>query len=220
MHIFEAQKVDFHCIATEYQRAHPEKEFQAAKSLFLEPEIMSEAIAEYHQKNSLQWSWGGFFEDRTELWRGSYLSGDILHAGIDVNLPVRSQIYAPCAGKLLLVDDDEDPSGGWGLSVALEPDLQLLSVPVILIFAHIDEIALCSGDRVEHAAPFARIASANVNGGWWPHLHIQAVEKSFYQREQMNAFPKLDGYFDRKQREVFEKVYLDPSPYLKGVHTS
>jgi len=134
---------------------------------------------------------GGWSEDRSLLWQGSYLQhGHAIHLGVDIMAPVGTAILLSGDG----VDDDAtvieawhdpDVAGGWGGRLVLDDD----HPTHWLVLAHI-EISpdVTEGERVGAASgPIAMLASAERNGGWFPHLHVQRVRRG-------SDLRLIDGY--------------------------
>ena len=92
--------------------------FVGSRSPLLDPMECNEYISENHSQRGIQWSYGGYLEDRSALWRGSYLerlsSRPFMHVGIDVNVPSGTPVFLKAPFQVLLVDDDNDSNGGWG----------------------------------------------------------------------------------------------------------
>ena len=121
-----AHEVSFNKLAKDFDERYLGKAWLARADLpspFLTPDVMQRAVDEYHARHGITWSFGGYLEDRTSLWRGSYLSnisGTFVHAGIDVNLPAQTLVRCTRGGVVRVVGDDRDTQGGWGPHVIVE----------------------------------------------------------------------------------------------------
>lgn len=80
----------------------------------LDPTICEEFVAWVHERHGATWSFGGYLEDRTQLWKDSYLdsAGSAIHAAIDVNIPAGTVVRAGVFGKVVFADSDAPLVGG------------------------------------------------------------------------------------------------------------
>lgn len=142
-------------------------------------------IEHLHRIERLDFSYGGYMEDRAFLWRGSYLDPHAsIHLGIDVNVPAGTAVYCP-AFTVLDCLYDTDQNGGWGTRLTVQ-----LKTGGIVVFAHLDEVfGLRRGTVSDYRHPqyIGEVAVPERNGGWYPHLHLQGLAS----RDQLAG---LDGY--------------------------
>lgn len=180
----------------------------------LKPEICQNMVNDIHKKYGLDYSYGGWMEDRSFLWKGSYLEneGTFTHLGIDCNVPEGTEIAAVFTAKVVKIDDDYPEQGGWGPRVIL----QHATRPLYLIFAHLDKNISCKiGDVLKPGQIFARVGKAPYNGNWFSHLHIQNINQNYYQElEQKNSWNQLDGYGDHNEIGLNASRFPDPTEYL------
>jgi hypothetical protein len=137
---------------------------------------------------------GGFMEDRSHLWRGHYHDPAVMrHLGVDYNVPEGTEVVAPVACMVERVLREKGVWGGWGGFVVLR-----LHEPVaegaFLMLGHLDHVALPEPGRVLAAGDvLARVGGPAENGGWYPHLHAQLVtDRAWTQHD--GRMEEMDGY--------------------------
>ncbi len=180
----------------------------------IDPVICQQMVDEVHQKYGLDYSYGGWFEDRSFLWNGSYLdrAGTYTHLGVDFNVPAYTEIALDFEGMVVKVADDHPLEGGWGPHVVVQhSDTQLF-----FIFAHLDREILCQvGDIIKTDQIFARVGKAPLNGNWFSHLHLQTIAHDFYvQMDATNTFDLLDGYCLTQDIHKNASLFRDPLPFV------
>lgn len=160
------------------------------------------------------YSFGGYVEDRRELWRGSYLTEDTaLHLGNDVNLPAgtRLSVAHPCR----LVHHTHDPcqDGGWGGVVFFELD-QPIGAITHFLYAHLknEPPHLPLGTSVSPGDVVGVLGAPHENGGWYAHLHVQALTRAAWDRTQ-GDLSKFDGYAPVRYSSGHPE-FPDPWPLL------
>lgn len=194
-------------------REHPETE--RAANPFLDPAFCQQQVQHAQQAHGWDWSWGGYLEDRRNVWAGSYLdrTGNYLHLGIDLNVPPGTQIAATRPGRVMLVDKDIDQAGGWGNRIFLEPDTDG-GPPVLMIYAHITGVRVQPGQTIAVGDVMAVVDAPPTNGNWYPHLHVQIIRKPLFQEILLERFDELDGYGPPGQEGTLRKDYPDPRSYI------
>jgi murein DD-endopeptidase MepM/ murein hydrolase activator NlpD len=147
-------------------------------------------------------SFGGWFEDRSTLWRGHYMPpGSAYHLGVDFSVPERSRVYSPTEGTVIETWHDVDRVGGWGGRIVIQIKQRLF-----LILAHFGKIHVHSGKNVTVGHLLGTVGGANENGNWFPHLHAQVVRGKFDNQ--------IDGYGEfsvRNQRRFPDPFTLWPA---------
>lgn len=152
---------------------------------FLNPSLMGDWVNLLHKTLGVDYSWGGYLEDREHLLDGTYLpSGGRIHLGIDFWVPVHSTVYLPKTGKLVQSRYDPDMNGGWGGQVIYDID------GIYMIFGHLTAIPekLDIGSIFTAGSVVGLVADVDGSGGWYPHLHLQCM-KEFDEN--------VDGYGER-----------------------
>lgn len=149
----------------------------------LDPSKCAEWVESLHHRNGIDFSYGGYMEDRSHLWRGHYMKpGYTWHLGIDFNIPAGTVVCLPERCVLERSVMDADRNGGWGGQLVF----RIFGVDnYFLVLGHLADIV--SEEKIyEAGAPVGQIAAAPFNGNWHPHLHVQAC------RNRPDA--QLDGY--------------------------
>lgn len=168
-------------------------ESKDGKNIFLDQDFLYKVIKLVHEIKEISHSYGGWLEDRSFVWSGHYQKPEeSFHYGIDLTVPEGSAVYMPIDGELvdLFVDGDQD--GGWGGRLTCSTDKGFL------ILGHLCEMiyhkkTIKKGDYIGKVAPKA------INGGWWPHLHVQLMRE---------LIVGVDGY--GRMYEGIEKDFLNP----------
>ncbi|MDD5318923.1 MAG: peptidoglycan DD-metalloendopeptidase family protein [Candidatus Pacebacteria bacterium] len=183
------------------------KDFE--KNPLIEPAVCLKMVEEMHRKFDLDFSYGGWLEDRSFLWKDSYLEdeGLFIHLGIDISVDPGTEVAIDFDAQVVLVDDDYPEIGGWGPRVIVKN----LEKGFYVIYAHLDRKILCKvGERLPKGSVFARAGKAPYNGNWWPHIHVQVIEASFYESLSKTGLMELDGYGNSLELENFVKAFRDP----------
>jgi murein DD-endopeptidase MepM/ murein hydrolase activator NlpD len=168
-----------------------------------DPEKCTEWIKGIHKQLGADFSFGGYLEDRSHLWRGHYQedAGSFLHLGIDYNVPAGTEVFS--VGDLVVheVWTDPDQDGGWGGRVIL----QVVDSHFYVIYSHLDPSLLPGrGAILKSGERIGLVGRPEVNGGWYPHLHLQCCDGE--------PPADLDGYAAGSLSEV--KHYPDPEEAL------
>lgn len=183
----------------------------------LDPIVCQEMVAFVHKKYNLDFSYGGWMEDRSTLWKGSYLDqwNTFTHLGVDINVPAGTEISASFDAEVVKVDDDHSEDGGWGPRVILRHS----SKPIYLIHAHLDRNIQCKvGDMLRKGQIFAKVGKAPDNGNWFPHLHLQTISKAHYDElEKEGSWAELDGYGLSEDVVENSAWFADPMEYISLV---
>jgi murein DD-endopeptidase MepM/ murein hydrolase activator NlpD len=211
---FKNKKFGYVNLNFESEKWIKDKAFLETPHPLLDPQICQKMVVDTHKKFGLDFSYGGWLEDRSFLWNGSYLAlyNTFTHLGIDINVPSGTKIAADFKAEVVKVDDDHPENGGWGPRVILKH----LSKPVYIIYAHLDrKILVKVGDKIKEGKVFAKVGEAPFNGNWFPHLHVQVVsEKNFKEIEKKNLWSELDGYGAAEEIADDAKRFPDPMQYI------
>lgn len=124
----------------------------------------------YHKLLGINYSYGGYLEDRKELWSGHYQEAlKAVHYGVDFTVPECTSVHIPTDGVLIDKYIDTDQDGGWG------GRLTFRTAHGHLLFGHLKitntKKNYTAGDLIGCIAP------SDTNGGWWPHLHVQLMKE-------------------------------------------
>lgn len=197
-------------VALDWVRAHHIR--ASEPNLLLVPAECASVIRAAHVERGIDVSYGGWLEDRRDIWRGSYLDKQrtYIHLGVDFNVPAGTQVAATHKARVVLIDSDVE-EGGWGTRVVLRPHNPALP---LLIYAHLDpDTKLRLADVVSPGTVFARVGKPPENGGWFPHLHVQCVTDEAALRD-------LDGYCDERDLFRWSRICPDPLRYVHASQTS
>lgn len=118
-------------------------------------------------------SYGGYGEDRSHLWRGHYMiPSKPIHLGLDITVPMGREIHSATDGRIVDSWADSDRDGGWGGRTVVE-----FAPGKHLIYAHMNPATLRpKGMALIRGSVIGEIGHPAVNGGWFPHLHVQRVD--------------------------------------------
>jgi hypothetical protein len=149
--------------------------------------VSGHRAAMVHSRLGIEFSFGGYMEDRSSII--SYQKpGETWHLGIDYTVPAGTPVHLPVDAELhsFVVDTDQD--GGWGGKAIFK------TAKSLLIFGHLDGAGFITGAHklgLRHKAGdfIATIADFDKNGGWIPHLHLQAVADRW-----ASSAASVDGY--------------------------
>lgn len=232
-------RVDLEAESRTWRAAHPDLYADPGRNPLLDPAVCQRFLEEIHRRRGVDWSFGGHLENRPHLWQNSYLqaSGNFVHLGVDFHVPQGTAVAVGRESRVMLVDDDADPNGGWGLRVFLKPaappapgagfhpavapdpgsDARPAQAPdqeVFLIYAHLQNCRWHPGDRLRPGDVLAEVGGPPGNGNWAPHLHIQAIRAASFQEILLEHFPDLDGYGPPARLPELAHRFPDPLPHL------
>lgn len=157
---------------------------KTSENLFLVPRLCADWIKNIVDTKQANFSYGGLYEDRKNLWHGSYLKEEeSVHLGIDINIDANNPVYCPAPAVVEDVLLDEDQNGGWGERLVLKTSKGYV------LFAH---MILCPsipyvGQQIKMGEQIGIVAPNWINGGWFPHLHLQGLKS-------LDLLKNLDGY--------------------------
>jgi murein DD-endopeptidase MepM/ murein hydrolase activator NlpD len=177
-------------------------------------DVSTKMVDDLHKKYSVDFSYGGWMEDRSFLWKGTYLEplNTYIHLGVDINAPADTEIAADFDCDVVKIDDDYPEEGGWGPRVIVKHAQK----PVYLIYAHLDRNILCKvGDKLASGQIFASIGKPPYNGNWFPHVHVQVIREEYYKElAEKDLWDDLDGYGSVKEIEELAYRFPDPLQYI------
>ena len=135
-----------------------------------------------------------------------------IHVGVDVVVPPGTRVAATWNGNVVHIDDDSPEIGGWGPRVLIQSEDEQ---HMIVIYAHLGEIFCKQGDRLKPGDVFATIGAPPFNGYWFPHLHIQAVNRKKYRRDWKSIVHAVDGYEHESLLLQLSEWFPDPMRFLR-----
>jgi murein DD-endopeptidase MepM/ murein hydrolase activator NlpD len=217
-----AQRVGYYDVAESVKRWRalhdPEHTIEAP---FADPDVEYRATLEYHKALSVDWSYGGWLEDRSMLWPGTYLEKEelYLHLGVDVSVPAGTKVFAPNDGEVVYRGDDTPEEGGWGRYVLQR--FTYRGQTNVLVYGHLARKLCCNKGLVQKGQPIGTIGEKHENGGWAPHLHLQlwgtfpeAVEAPIEKMDWRRFLDTRDGYGKLEERERWAQICPDPTPLI------
>ncbi len=187
------------------------EESKKTKADLSDPNICKKWINELHVKNNVDFSYGGFLEDRSNIWRNQYnkKTGAFIHLGVDFNVPEGTKVALPKKAVVEHIMIDKDQNGGWGGRVIFKIEGE----ENYILFGHLNKnISLKKGDVVEAGEIFAEVGRIDENGGWFPHLHVQMMSDEFMELFKENL-AKIDGY--AKEKDLILKYVINPMKYIR-----
>lgn len=179
----------------------------------LDPMVCQAFINDCHLRLGVDFSYGGWLEDRRVIWRGSYLDDDCryIHLGVDFNVPAGTSIMSDKMYTVIRIDSDYPEEFGWGTRVFLQEP----SADVIMIFAHLDPSPfLRVGIVIQPGDLLGSIGMAPSNGHWFSHLHVQVIDAEHYTKLLNNDLRDLDGYGRIEDIEALKGAFFDPMNYV------
>lgn len=179
----------------------------------LDPSVCEGMIRSVHEELGLDFSYGGWMEDRQTLWRGSYLDREqtYVHLGLDVNVPAGTEVATDVEGDVVSVLSDVPEEGGWGTRIVIQPVIG----SEMLVYAHLDPAVRCRvGDHLIPGDAFARVGAAPFNGGWFSHLHVQCVDAAYFAQTEAQGLLAFDGYGRAQDRGELSHLFGDPMRFL------
>jgi murein DD-endopeptidase MepM/ murein hydrolase activator NlpD len=180
---------------------------------FLDPSFCEQMVCSVHKKYGVDFSYGGWMEDRSFLWKNGYLEKEqtFIHLGVDINVPPSTEVSACFPGSVARIECDNPLVGGWGTMIIIKHDKE----PVYVIYAHLEKEIQCKvGDKIAKGVVFAKVGKAPENGNWFPHLHIQVVKEEVFKKvETEDDWEAFDGYGLAKDVEINAKRFPDPMNY-------
>lgn len=166
----------------------------------LHPSYCERWVKSIAKELKVDYTYGGLFENRDAMWRGSYLHSDAsVHLGIDVNVPAGTTIMCPTKFKVIEMFQDPDQGGGWGGRILVETPNGLV------IFSHLNLLPFKLGEQYFQDTALGTVAEPDTNGGWYPHLHLQGLES-------VKQIGDLDGYGQNSLHNP--RLYPDPLKIL------
>ncbi|HNT55669.1 MAG TPA: peptidoglycan DD-metalloendopeptidase family protein, partial [Anaerolineaceae bacterium] len=117
----------------------------------------------------------------------------ILHTGIDIDAPQGTPVIAAASGRVVwagygLLHGDDNPEDPYGLAVMIRHDFGYEGRKLQTVYAHMDEIHVILGQRVETGETLGLVGNTGNTTG--PHLHFE-VRLENAQRYYNHRNPEL-----------------------------
>jgi 4-aminobutyrate aminotransferase-like enzyme len=133
-----------------------------------------------------------------------------VHLGIDGGAAPGTAVHAPIAAVVHGLRDNHAP-GDYGPTVILEHPQQDGRPVFWTLYGHLSRESLTRltpGQRVEAGDIIGWLGAIDVNGGWWPHVHVQVL------CDLLGREGDYPGVARPLEREVMLALSPDPSPLL------
>ncbi len=132
-----------------------------------------------------------------------------IHLGIDLFAEQGTTLHAPLDGVVHIVANNSSPLD-YGPLVILRHETSGRE-EFFTLYGHLSKDTLESlkvGQRVARGQPFARVGSAQENGGWTPHLHFQII------LDVLELGADFPGVAYASQRSVWTSLSPNPNVLL------
>jgi 4-aminobutyrate aminotransferase-like enzyme/Ser/Thr protein kinase RdoA (MazF antagonist) len=134
-----------------------------------------------------------------------------VHLGIDVGARPGTAIHAPLDGVVHSLQNNDAP-GDYGPTVVLEHPANDGHPTFWTLFGHLNRDTLdglAVGQALKAGDIVGWLGDVTVNGGWWPHVHVQVICDLLGRRGD------FQGVARPNEREVMLSVSPDPTPLLR-----
>jgi murein DD-endopeptidase MepM/ murein hydrolase activator NlpD len=204
-------EVNVNLLAEDHDKKHDR--YMQGGNRFLQPRYCEGVLNSWHREKGIDYSWGSYGENRGYLWRDTpYGAGKAcIHLGEDINVPVGTEVVAGAQCEVVHRDADCPQQYGWGNRVIVK----LRGVDAWIIYAHLSHGFSCRrGDILAKGATIGYVGSPEENGGWYPHLHVQAMTMAAWKRFE-NDPESVDGYCTIEEWQELRRIFPRPSTYVK-----
>lgn len=194
---------------------------------FMDPIECSRWLKEVHKEKGIDFSYGGFLEDRNNIWKDwkdcevKDRSKGLIHLGVDYNVPAGTDVFMPADGRLINILNDLDQKGGCG-GMAL---FQIIdrNIPYYLAMAHLKQPLKLDFGRIYSGGEWiGQVGDVHENGGWFPHIHAQLMDSQLIKGYKIpgtgrlkSDWKKIVGY--ASEDDPLLKHIIDPSIFIKSV---
>lgn len=166
--------------------------------------------------------WGRYIEPRALYVGPQYGTADqdegapeprTVHLGVDLFAPPNSPVFAPLDGTVHSFADNA-LDNDYGPTILLEHQVEVEGEAqrFLTLYGHLSRASLEGlqlGQTIRAGAEIARLGTADVNGGWTPHLHFQIV------LDPAGAQGTFPGVGEASQRDIWSRVCPDPNLLLR-----
>jgi murein DD-endopeptidase MepM/ murein hydrolase activator NlpD len=156
---------------------------------------------------------GGYFEKRdvyaqSGVFRGNEKARNI-HLGIDLWTAAETPIYAPLDGTVHSFSNLLD-TGNYGGVIILEHQINQQTCYTLYGHINFESINHAVGDNIKAGTQLASLGAHEKNGGWPPHLHLQAM---LSMEKHVGDYP---GVCFEDEIVHYKQNCLDPSMLIFG----
>ena len=143
--------------------------------------------------------YGGHLENRSPLFDARHEPESLIHLGLDFWLPEYTKVFSPTSGKIVYSTYEPEPTKGWGGRIDIETNQS------VIIIAHLQQTQYKRNDTILKGQELGRLGSRDENGGWLPHLHVQAVNRHHYY--SFTSPSNIDAYAEPSEDLKFQYPY-------------
>ncbi|MBI3440341.1 MAG: peptidoglycan DD-metalloendopeptidase family protein [Proteobacteria bacterium] len=190
------------------------QEFNGKSNPLIDPQQCDDWVKKIAAQHHVDYTYGGYLEDRSHLWRGHYLpKGPQAHLGVDYNVPAGTKVIILSDAEVMHVGRDGS-FGGWGGVLVFRLDKPPYKGADYLYYGHLawdDTVSL--GQKLKAGTLVGHIGKPHENGVWFPHLHVQMVSEREMKRAKNGNPEAVDGY---RSPPVSKEDFPDPHPYVLG----
>ena len=133
-----------------------------------------------------------------------------VHIGIDVGAPPGTAIHAPIDATVHSLRNN-DAAGDYGPTVVLEHPATVERPTFWTLYGHLNHETLQRlkvGQVVKAGDMVGWLGDVTVNGGWWPHVHVQVI------CDLLDRTGDFQGVARPNERGVMLSISPDPTPLL------
>jgi 4-aminobutyrate aminotransferase-like enzyme len=133
-----------------------------------------------------------------------------IHLGIDLFAEIGTPIQSPMDGRVIEFADNASCQD-YGPVIVLEHEMDDGNL-FFTLYGHLSRESLVEmkvGKKIQEGEKFAEIGSADVNGGWTPHLHFQVMV------DLLELGCNFPGVARPSQRNVWLSLCPDPNLILR-----
>jgi hypothetical protein len=172
-------------------------------------------------------TYGGYEENRNDVWQGFLQDGRYVHMGIDYNVKAGTPLATSSWHRIVYTDGptrENTTNDFWGNRIILEQlddEKNALPQAPLLMCAHLRKITQYGvNDLLPPNVRFAEVGSweGGENGGWYEHLHFQAVlrhQLALLFAKGDKTYSTLFGYVRPENVHKMRILYPDGRPYLE-----
>lgn len=132
-----------------------------------------------------------------------------VHLGIDLTLPAGAPLYAPLDGVVHGFEDAQAPLD-YGPVLVLRHEAD--GAPFYTLYGHLSRESIAGrvpGTPVRKGERIGAIGDPSVNGGWWPHLHLQVIT------DMLDVPCNVNGSARPMDLAVWASICPDPNLLLR-----
>lgn len=156
------------------------------------------------------YTYGGFREDRSNIWKGFEPVDTMIHLGIDIQVPRGTLVASITSGEIVDIFFDKTKFNGWGTKIIVKSNDKKYG-DVHILYGHLTNPRVKTSAVVKAGDILAEIAPPETNGGWFEHLHLQIMDSSLN-----TSIYEIDGYEFKKDSI---KGIIDPMEFLTHLNS-